>query len=92
MSFTTGTLVEPLTGRRLDAAAMRSAVLARVGSYRDAGVRPGDRVFIGSAPLLKLRAIAGVWVFFGLLHIWVVGGPNLSLAQRGAFFLSLFGL
>jgi hypothetical protein len=42
--------------------------------------------------LRRLRRIAGVWLFFGIIHIWNVMPSQLTFAQRNVFFLSLFGL
>jgi hypothetical protein len=39
----------------------------------------------------KLRRIAGVWTFFGLLNFWHTRSTA-SIADRIRFFLSLFGL
>lgn len=41
--------------------------------------------------LVRLRRIAGVWLFFALINIWNVTPLNLSFSARSAFFLSLFG-
>ncbi len=38
------------------------------------------------------RRIACVWLFFALIHIWSISASTLSFAQRGEFFLALFGL
>jgi hypothetical protein len=46
----------------------------------------------GPLCLRRLRAIAGVWLFYALIHIWNVQPVTLGFAQRGRFFLSLFGL
>jgi hypothetical protein len=45
----------------------------------------------GMARFRKLRSIAGVWTFFGLINLWTVRS-SLTLSERAAFFLSLFGL
>ncbi len=39
-----------------------------------------------------LRRIAGVWLFYAIIHIWNVDPTELTFAQRTTFFLSLFGL
>lgn len=39
-----------------------------------------------------LRAVAGVWLFYSLLHVWNVGLTELTLGERWRFFLGLFGL
>lgn len=42
--------------------------------------------------LLKLRAIAGVWTFYGLIHLWIVAPYEIGLGDRLDFFRSLIGL
>lgn len=44
------------------------------------------------AMCLRIKRIAGVWVFYALIHIWNVDPPRLTFAQRTEFFLSLFGI
>jgi acyl-CoA synthetase (AMP-forming)/AMP-acid ligase II len=63
---TTGHLVEPLTGRSWDPAAVTREVLARSVRYERRGLRPGDRVFLhlGNrleffAELLAVRRLGG---------------------------------
>lgn len=41
--------------------------------------------------LRRLRAIAGVWTFFGLLHVWLVEPAVADAGRRVSFFLSLVG-
>jgi hypothetical protein len=41
--------------------------------------------------LRRLRRIAGVWLFFAIIHIWSVTPSEISFGERAAFFLSLFG-
>ena len=41
--------------------------------------------------LARLRAMAGVWTFFGLLHVWLVEPPVADAARRARFFASLLG-
>lgn len=41
--------------------------------------------------LRRLRAIAGVWLFFSLLHIWGVAPLEFGFERRARFFCSLFG-
>ena len=41
--------------------------------------------------LLKLRAIAGVWTFYSLIHIWNIKPRDVSLEQRFNFLISLIG-
>jgi hypothetical protein len=40
---------------------------------------------------MKLGGIAGVWTFFGLLHVWVVEPPVAYAVRRLSFFRSLVG-
>lgn len=42
--------------------------------------------------LVRLRGMAGVWTFFGLLHVWLVEPPVADAARRVNFFRSLVGL
>jgi hypothetical protein len=46
----------------------------------------------GSAALRRLRAIAGVWIFFGLLHVWSVGSTRYGFGERLRFSLGLVGI
>jgi len=39
----------------------------------------------------RARRIAGVWLFFALIHIWNVTPAHLDFGQRTRFFLALFG-
>lgn len=43
------------------------------------------------SPFRTLRRIAGVWLFYGVIHIWNVQPGGLTFGQRTVFFLSLFG-
>jgi hypothetical protein len=61
--------------------------LVRQRSLR-AGARAGDALRSGA---VRLRRIAGVWLFYSIIHIWNVGPLELTFAQRTRFFLSLFG-
>lgn len=48
-----------------------------------------------SAPasgLSRLRAIAGVWTFYGLIHVWLVAPYDIGVGRRWTFFMSLVGL
>jgi hypothetical protein len=45
-----------------------------------------------SGRLMRLRGMAGVWTFFGLLHVWVVEPAAADAARRWAFLRSLAGL
>ena len=40
----------------------------------------------------RLRRIAGVWLFFALIHIWNIAPAHLDFSLRTSFFFSLFGL
>lgn len=42
--------------------------------------------------LLRLRRIAGVWLFFALIHVYGMLAYDMPLATRNAFLLSLLGL
>jgi hypothetical protein len=42
--------------------------------------------------LIRTRRILGVWLFFGLLIVWVAGPDTTPFANRLAFFLALFGI
>jgi len=44
------------------------------------------------SPLRSLRQIAGVSLFYAVIHIWNVPPSTLTFTQRTAFFLSLLGL
>ena len=44
------------------------------------------------ASLLRLRRIAGVWLFFALIGIWNTEVPAAEFVLRSRFFLSLFGI
>ena len=44
------------------------------------------------ATLRRMRAIAGVWIFFGVLQIWVTGVPVNTFAQRARYTLGLVGI
>jgi hypothetical protein len=43
------------------------------------------------SPLRALRRIAGVWLFYSIIRIWVAKPMELTFTQRTAFFFSLFG-
>jgi acyl-CoA synthetase (AMP-forming)/AMP-acid ligase II len=61
-----GSLHEPLSGRRWDPAEIDRRRRGRAAFYRDAGLRPGDRVFLHFGNTLE--------VFVELLAIWSEGG------------------
>jgi hypothetical protein len=63
-----------------------------VSMLRERRARGGDAVDRRWATLRTVRAVLGVWLFYGLLHIWNVGRHFLDLEQRTIFLLSLFGL
>jgi uncharacterized membrane protein YiaA len=42
--------------------------------------------------LVRLRRIAGVWLFFALINIWNTHVPAAEFGRRSAFFFSLFGI
>lgn len=69
-----GSLHEPLTGRRWDAAQIERRWLERAAFYRQAGLLPSDRVFLhfGNAPEL----------FVELLAIWSLGGSVVPIDPR----------
>jgi hypothetical protein len=39
----------------------------------------------------RLVRVAGVWTFYGLIHIWAIGRGHPTFDQRTRFFLALFG-
>ena len=41
--------------------------------------------------LQRLRAIAGVWLFFSLIHVWGIEPRTVGFEKRAMFFCSLFG-
>ncbi|MGE5276404.1 MAG: hypothetical protein ACM3SU_05375 [Acidobacteriota bacterium] len=55
----------------------------RGGAARPRGVWPA---------LGRIRAIAGVWLFYSLIRVWSVEPVSLGFWQRSRFFLSLWGL
>lgn len=42
--------------------------------------------------LSRLRAIAGVWTFYGLIHVWNIAPGEIGFAERSRFLMSLVGL
>jgi len=44
--------------------------------------RAGD---VRETALVRLRRIAGVWTFFGVINIWNVGPPGLDISERFQF-------
>jgi hypothetical protein len=59
------------------------SMLRQQGVRKKSG-RPGG--------FLRLRAIIGVWTFYGLIHIWNIKPRDISVEQRFNFLLSLFGV
>ena len=57
-------------------------------------LRQQERRRQGAAPtgIVALRAIAGVWTFYGLIHLWIASPFEFGVAQRWDFLLSLAGL
>jgi len=47
---------------------------------------------VEASRLVKLRRIAGVWTFYGIIQIWNIKSTEVSIADCTRFFLSLFGL
>jgi len=62
-----------------------------VSMVREQG-RRGKKGPAGPSALRRLRAIAGVWVFFGVLHVWSVGSSTYGFDQRVRFSLGLVGI
>ncbi len=56
--------------------------------------RRGSRMATARTSTLpgSLRRIAGVWLFYALIHIWNVNPVELTFSQRLRFLFSLFGL
>jgi hypothetical protein len=56
--------------------------------------RGRDQAPVGAlmAGFRQVQRIAFVWLFYALIHLWVAGPRNISITQRSAFFLALFGL
>jgi acyl-CoA synthetase (AMP-forming)/AMP-acid ligase II len=71
---TTGRLVEPLTGRSWDPAAVTREVSARRARYERRGLRPGDRVFLHLGNRLEF--------FAELLAVWRLGGCAVPVDGR----------
>jgi hypothetical protein len=57
-------------------------------------LRQQERRRKGAAPtgIVALRAIAGVWTFYGLIHLWIASPFEFGVAQRWDFLLSLAAL
>jgi len=41
---------------------------------------------------VRLRRILGVWVFYGLLLVWVAGPESVGFGKRAEFALALIGI
>jgi len=61
-------------------------------SMRRQQSRRGTVAGEGHIMLGRLRRIAGVWLFFGLIHIWNIAPAPIEIGQRSRFFLSLLGV
>jgi hypothetical protein len=61
---------------------------------RERGRRGCDEAPAGPmmARVRQVRRIAFVWLFYAMIHLWVAGPWSISISQRGAFFLALFGI
>ena len=70
----TGTLAEPLTGRRWEPADVAHEVGRRVSHYRARGIRPRDRVLLGYGNRLEF--------FADLLALWTTGACAIPLDAR----------
>jgi hypothetical protein len=63
-----------------------------VSMVREQGRRGKKAPPDGLGALRRLRAIAGVWVFFGVLHVWSVGSSTYCFGERLRFSLGLVGI
>jgi hypothetical protein len=65
-----------------------------VSMLRERGRRGREEAPVSAtmARLRQVRRIAFVWLFYALIHLWVAGPWGISIGQRGAFFLALFGI
>ena len=72
------------------------SLLLGVGVYlsmrRQQARRGGASLIEPAGRLVRVRRIAGVWLFFALIHIWNISPMHLDFGQRTRFFLSLFGM
>lgn len=58
-----GNLIEPLSGRRWDAPAVRAQISSRVAAYRSLGITRGDRIFLHHGNRLEFFAdLSAVWI------------------------------
>lgn len=83
------------TWSRLASRATYSLALALgiyVSMVREKARRARKPTSDGLGALRQLRAIAGVWVFFGVLHVWSVGSTKYGFGERLRFSLGLFGI
>ena len=72
--FRPGNLTEPVSGRRWDSQDILRQVALRVRRYEQAGMAPGDRVFIPYGNRLEF--------FADLLAVWRLGGAAAPLDGR----------
>jgi acyl-CoA synthetase (AMP-forming)/AMP-acid ligase II len=70
----TGLLIEPLSGKRWDAAEVSRRVHVRISYYRARGFGPGDRVFIHFGNCNEF--------FVELLAVWQAGGCAIPIDTR----------
>jgi acyl-CoA synthetase (AMP-forming)/AMP-acid ligase II len=66
VDLVSGSIIEPLAGRRWDAGELRRQVAVRIRSYRAQGFEPGDRALILFASRLEF--------FADLFAVWRLGG------------------
>jgi hypothetical protein len=45
----------------------------------------------GAGTLVRIRRIAGVWIFYAIIQIWNVRLTDVTIPERMDFFISLFG-
>jgi hypothetical protein len=63
-----------------------------VSMQREQQRRGAPQLATPRSALRQLQRIAGVWLFYSLIHIWNVQPIGLTFTQRTSFFLSLFGI
>ena len=80
----------------LVAARMTYSLFLGLGVYvsmvREQGRRGRKTPAGGAGVLRRLRAIAGVWIFFGVLHVWSVASTKHGFGARLRFSLGLVGI
>ncbi len=74
LDLSLGTLVEPLTDQRVDAAAAQARAAARAASFAEAGVGRGDRVFLHHGNRIEF--------FIDMLALWQLGGCPVPVDPR----------